>query len=254
MDYLTVEQAINAKGLRLVLTAGVPGPWGESAKAIFDFKGLAFTPVFQEGGGDNIALQQWTGQNSAPVAAFEDLPPVSHWLDLLMLAERLAPEKPLLPSSAKERADAVGLCALIAGVDGFAWHRRLQILAPMLTLPEPPPMIVKMGKKYGWSDSAASIAAQRMHEIASELDARLAAQNALGHNYFVGNKMTAVDIYWANFVGMLKPLGPEDNPMPDYMRASYSTIDEHSLACITPLLEAHRDMMYARHLTLPLDF
>ncbi len=101
MQYLSVEEAIHAPGLRLVLTAGVPGPWGESAKAILAYKGLEFTPVHQHGGGANEALREWTGQTSAPVMVYENLPPACHWLDLLLLAERLAPEK---------RAGARGLC------------------------------------------------------------------------------------------------------------------------------------------------
>ena len=42
MRYLSVEEGRKAPGLRLVLTQGVPGPWGESAKAIFKIKGLAY--------------------------------------------------------------------------------------------------------------------------------------------------------------------------------------------------------------------
>ena len=53
MDYLTVEEAIPATGLRVVLTAGVPGPWGESIKALLVHKGIEFAPVAQVGGGAN---------------------------------------------------------------------------------------------------------------------------------------------------------------------------------------------------------
>jgi hypothetical protein len=35
MDYLTIEQAHERDVLRLVLTASVPGPWSEAAKALF---------------------------------------------------------------------------------------------------------------------------------------------------------------------------------------------------------------------------
>ena len=34
MDYIEIDDAIGRGGLRLVLTAGVPGPWSESAKGI----------------------------------------------------------------------------------------------------------------------------------------------------------------------------------------------------------------------------
>ncbi|MEZ5501945.1 MAG: hypothetical protein R3E50_04550 [Halioglobus sp.] len=61
MNYISVADAINAPGLRLVLTAGVPGPWGEAAKAMLAYKQLAYTPVLQEGGGENAALREWTG-------------------------------------------------------------------------------------------------------------------------------------------------------------------------------------------------
>lgn len=255
MDYLSIAQARAATGLRLVLTAGVPGPWGEAAKAIFAYKELAYAPVRQEGGGENSELQEWTGQNSAPVAIYNDLPPVCHWLDLLMLAERLAPEKPLLPDNAGDRATVLGLSALLAGVDGFAWNRRLQMFAPMLTLEEPPPMIVRMGHKYGWSQEAHAASTGKIAAIAGELDRRLEQQhNSYASDYFVGSTVTAVDFYWANFVAMVFPLGAADNPMPDYMRSTYEGADEATKRCISPRLLAHRDMMYDRHIALPLDF
>jgi glutathione S-transferase len=254
MEYKTVEEAIDAPGLRLVLTAGVPGPWGESAKSILDYKGLAYIPVFQEGGGENQALQDWTGQNSAPVAIYEDLPPVSHWLDLLMLAERLAPEKPLLPGNPTDEARVVGLSTLLAGVNGFAWNRRLQMFAPMLRLDEPPEMIARMGRKYGWSEEAHAGATARLQSISEELTRTLALQKEAGSSYFVGDKVTALDFYWANFAGMIKPLAPEDNPMPDFIRSTYEATDEATAQCLTPLLEEHRDFMYQQHISLPLDF
>ena len=254
MDYLAVEDAIHAPGLRLVLTAGVPGPWGESAKAILSYKELAFTPVLQEGGGENQALYDWTGQTSAPVAVFEDLPPVSHWLDLLMLSERLAPDKPLVPADMAERTLVLGLSALIAGVDGFGWNRRLHMLAPMMTLAEPPDIAVRLGRKYGWTEQAHSVATLRLAAISQALDECLAQQARQGSDYLVGKTVSAADFYWANFAGMVTPLGPRDNPMSDYMRATYQAVDKDILACVSDRLEAHRDMMYQRHITLPLDF
>lgn len=255
MNYLSIAEARVAPGLRLVLTAGVPGPWGEAAKAILAHKGIAYLPVAQEGGGENAELQAWTGQNSAPVAVYDDLPPVCHWLDLLMLSERLAPQKPLVPSAASERAEVLGLSALLAGVDGFAWNRRLQMFAPMLALDEPPEMIARMAHKYGWSDEAHAASTAKIAAISAHLDLKLAQQDKTQQSaYFVGSSVTAVDFYWANFVGMIFPLGAAVNPMPDYMRATYEGADQATKDCITPRLLAHRDMMYDQHIALPLDF
>ena len=254
MDYLSVEEGRAAPGLKLVLTAGVPGPWGEAAKAILQHKGIAFTPVFQEGGGENSALIEWTGQSSAPVIVTEGPPPACHWLDLLMLAERLAPGKPLVPDDMLQRSQVIGLSALIAGVDGFGWNRRLHMLAPMMALPEPPDMAVRLATKFGWSEQALADSAQRLARISVALDSVLEKQNTRGSNYFVGDQVSAADFYWPNFAGMVKPLGAKDNPMPDWMRSTYQAQDEETLAYVTPRLEAHRDMMYACHIALPLDF
>ncbi len=62
----------------------------------------------QQGGGENEALRKWTGQTSAPVAVYDNLPPACHWLDLLMLAERLAPDQPLVPLDCAERLIVLG--------------------------------------------------------------------------------------------------------------------------------------------------
>ncbi len=254
MEYISVETAIATPGFRLVLTAGVPGPWGEAAKSILAYKGINYTPVYQEGAGENEALRQWTGQTSAPVAVYDELPPACHWFDLLMLAERLAPEKPLVPLDCAERVAVLGLSSLIVGMDGFGWHRRLQLLAPMMMLDEPPQMAVRLGQKYGWTEQAHVAAIGRLQAISAELDGRLARQQEEGSEYLVGDSVSAADFYWANIAGLIKPLPHKDNPMPDYMRSTYESADVDTLACLTPRLEAHRDIMYKRHIALPLNF
>jgi hypothetical protein len=56
MDYVPIEEARRRPGLKLVLSSGAPGPWGEAAKAILRHHGLAFVPVAQEAMGENAAL------------------------------------------------------------------------------------------------------------------------------------------------------------------------------------------------------
>ena len=78
MQYISVVEARAREGLRLVLTAGVPGPWGEAAKALVNYKEIPWVAVRQGAGGRNADLAEWTGQTSAPVAVYDDLPPVAH--------------------------------------------------------------------------------------------------------------------------------------------------------------------------------
>ncbi len=251
MEYIEVEQAIELPGLRLVLSAGVPGPWGEAAKAMLAYKGLDYTAVRQEGGGENAALKAWTGQSSAPVLVADDLPPACHWLDLVTLADRLQPAPALLPEEPALRAQAVGLSTLIAGAEGFGWQRRLMMIHPMMAVDPVPEVAANLAHRYGYSESAFHAAPERMQQICGYLDQQL--QQAAGE-YFVGDAPSAADFYWANFVGMIKPLPPEGNPMPDWIRTLYTTDDPGLLQCLTSRLEAHRDMMYERHISLPLDF
>src|SRR4051812_22037721 len=104
MDYLSVEDAMKRDGVRLVLTAGVPGPWGEAAKNIFHVKALTYAPVAQHAGMPNDELVGWTGCANAPVAIYNDEAPRSGWSEILMLAERLAAEPRLIPDDSEERA------------------------------------------------------------------------------------------------------------------------------------------------------
>ena len=127
-DYLEVEEAMARPGLRLVLSAGVPGPWGEAAKGLFHAKGVAFAPVRQRPGVANQTLRAWTGEENAPQAVFDDEPARSHWCDIVWLAERLAPEPALVPTDPAPRAIVFGAIHEIAGEHGFGWSRRLMML------------------------------------------------------------------------------------------------------------------------------
>ena len=91
-------------------------------------------------------------------------------------------------------------------------------------------------------------------DICAELDRALAASQENGGEYFLGTEPCAADFYWAAFSGMLKPLPAEVNPMPDWMRASWGGADEEVRAGLTERLEAHRDMVFERHVSLPLDY
>jgi glutathione S-transferase len=257
MEYVGVADAIDAKGLRLVLTAGVPGPWGESAKAIFHVKGIHYTPVRQDGGSENTELEQWTGRSNAPIAIYNDEAGRDGWADILGLAERLNPTPTLIPDDFERRVRMFGLCREICGPGGFGWHRRTQLLAPILAADVPDSvkeMPRRLAGRYAFSPDQVAGADARVVEILSGLSAQLVAQRGAGSRYFIGDGLSAVDVYWACFAAMLEPLAPESCAMPDMLRRAYTLQDPTALAAADPILLEHRDFIYATHLELPLDF
>ena len=56
-EYLEVAEARDLPGLRLALTAGVPGPWGEAAKGVFYVKQIPCVKVRQLPGEPNEELK-----------------------------------------------------------------------------------------------------------------------------------------------------------------------------------------------------
>ena len=255
-EYVDVEEARGLPGLRLVLTAGVPGPWSEAAKAVLHVKKLPFVRVRQEGGGENRALAEWTGQTSAPVAIWNDEPPRATSLEILHLAERLAPEPRLLPEDPEERALVLGTCLEIIGELGLGWCRRLMmfhaVMAHMAEGQEPPESIRRMCVKYSYSRAAAAAAPARVAAILRMLARRLDAAGPGG--FLCGDRLSAADLYWATFAALVAPLPHELCPMPDYLRAMYTTTDPTLLEALDPGLLAHRDRIYREYLELPLDF
>lgn len=256
--WLSVAEARVLPGLKLVLTAGVPGPWSEAAKGFFHVKRIPFVRVRQEGGGENEDLVAWTGIRNAPQAIYGDEPALSGWAEILFLAERLAPQPRLVPEDPGERALMFGLAHEIAGQQGLGWTRRLMLLAPAMRLPEDPPnplraRVARMAGPYGYSDAAAAAAPERVAQILRLLAGQLARQLAAGSDYLVGRQLSALDIQWATFAAMLQPLPPELCPMPGFLREQYGASHPAIADALDPALLAHRDRIYRDHLELPVQ-
>jgi hypothetical protein len=154
MKYLEVAEAKDLPGLRLVLTAFVPGPWGESAKKILEYKQIPYAPVAQYAGKANEALVAWTGIRNAPNAMYDDEPPRTGWYDILMLAERLAPERPLLPTGSEDRALVLGISSEICSEWGWGWARRAMMGTPFAGTPDPARVSALSKPPWGPEDSA----------------------------------------------------------------------------------------------------
>lgn len=258
MDYLSIAQGRSARGLRLVLSASVPGPWGEAAKAVLKARGVAYHPIAQQMMEANEELRAWTGIRNAPVAVLDDEQPLGGWLDMVMLAERLGSGPSLLPDRSADRARAIGLSAEICAPYGFGWFRRVMMFetrfGPGDVPPDAPAHLIELCRDYGFTANACAAAPGRIADILSELGGQVHRQRAAGSDYLVGNRLSACDLHWACFSMMVAPLPEKDAPMPEMVRQLYGDLPPIVAAALDPVLIAHRDLIYEHHIGLPLDY
>jgi glutathione S-transferase len=250
--YVSVDEGIAATGLRMVVVGNVPSPWGEAAKGIFHIKRIPFSAVRLVY--DDERLKQWAGQLSGPVAIYEDEVPRSGWAEILMLAERLAPEPALLPLEPEPRGKALLLADKFCGQGGLGWARRLQLVHAGLQKKGGfgDRVAGYLGKKYGYDAAQAAEDAARVRTLLQEIGTAFRQQRAAGP-YYLGARLSAVDVYSATFMAMFMPLPYSQCAMHPAARAAFEWLDDETRAAIDPLLLEHRDMMYSRHLELPLS-
>jgi len=252
-QYIGVDEARNRKGLRMVVVGNVPSPWGEAAKGILHIKRIEWAAVRLVY--DSEPLREWAGQRSGPVAIYDDEPPRAGWAEILLLAERLAPQPALLPADPADRALLFGISHEICGEAGLGWSRRLQLIhARLQNAGGFPDAVAKyLGRKYGYTSRTGTASTARVVELLGMLAKRLEAQHERGSRYYLGNSLTALDVYGATFVALFRPLPLEQCEMSPGIRAAFETRDAETAAALNPVLLRHRDMMYAEHLELPLS-
>jgi glutathione S-transferase len=253
MEYVDVATARDMVGLRLVLTRGVPGPWSESAKALFRLRDVAFVPVEQKATAANEALVEWTGHRNAPIAMYESEPPRAHWLEILQLAERLGSGPSLLPESPDECETVIGLSHLICGEGGLVWNGRHLMLRAGHQAQGDKVLSSPMYRDYGYSEETVAAAPMRIEAIVDRLSRQAAAQRERGRDYLVGESLSAVDVYWAFFSQLFDALPDAQNPMPEWLRAVWQGAAA-AIGPIDPNLLDQRTRVFERHIELPLDF
>ena len=257
--YTALEAAKQRGGLRLVTTRGIPGPWGEAAKSIMHVKNIPVVHVAQDGGQENADLAAWTGVNNAPVAIWENERPRTGWAEILMLAERLAPEPSLIPRNEAQRALMFGLAHELCDEDGYGWNRRLMFFEGWKALMQTEAGTLgresfeRMRAKYDPGTAIVHVR-QRLIDILSMLRAQLEKQKSLGSRYYIGNQLSAVDIYSAAFAAMVRPLPLAQCPTTPEMHAGYHEQDPDILAAAGAALLDHRDYVYNTYLELPMRF
>lgn len=246
-EYVNFRNAVASDGLRMTVVSNVPSPWGEAAKGIFYVKGLDWSAVRLDP--SNKELVEWSCSTSAPSVVYENEPARSGWQDILLLAERLAPDPSLLPPAPADRAQAIGLAHELCGEGGLGWSRRLWLTHLGLKKEGgfDEPVAQYLARKYGYSEGAGIAARGRVIEILALFTERLSQQKEKGFDYFFDFGMTAVDIYVATFMGLLQPLPDDVCSMRAATRRAFSDLDDETRE-FAELLLAHRDLMYDRWL------
>ena len=257
MEYTSVREAKDLPGLRLALSAGVPGPWSIAAKGLFKVRNVDFVPVLQEIGTPNEDLVAWTGHRNAPVAVYENEAPRTGWVEILHLAERLGSGPSMIPDDPRERALMMGFSHELASEDGLGWCRRLSLVHPALEAgPSHPAYEFSklFGGMYGYTKAAGDAAESRVAQILTALSEQYERQQEGGRRYLVGETMTALDLYWASFASLIVPLPDELCPMAPEIRAMYESSPPGLRSAASPALLAHRDFIFESALGLPMEF
>jgi hypothetical protein len=253
LEYRSLKEIIGHPGLRIVLVKGMPSPWGQAAKTIFEIKGLDYVAAPWMPGEANEDVVAWGAEASGPIVAWAKEKPIHRWIDILYLAERLAPQPSLIPSDVMRRALMIGLSHEICGEMGIGWNRRLQLFAPAYASGQPPEGVARMGGKYGFNEGDAKAAGERTAGSLRGLADQLKSQYARGAHYFIGDTVSALDIYWTAFANLLDPLPKEQCPMPDAYRPGFTVKDPVVKAALDPLLLEHRSRIFREYFRDPME-
>ena len=76
-QYRGFSEIVDHPGLRIVLVQGMPSPWGQAAKTIFEIKGLDYVAAAWPPGEPNADIVAWGGDTSAPIVAWGKEKPIN---------------------------------------------------------------------------------------------------------------------------------------------------------------------------------
>lgn len=210
-EFITLDEASAMKtGTRVTFIPGIPALYAEALKNVCYVKGVPLIRVLhpmmgvdKETGEDRQArLYELTSQSSIPTMFHNEERPRNVWIEQLALAEAIgAPGTPkLIPENFAQRAEVMGLCAVVLGEDGMVWNMR--ILSDS-----------QLAQKYGYSEAASAAAPGKVAEVLKLIDRQLTAQEKNGSRYLVGGAVTAADVYWATMSMSVLVPPPEIMPL-----------------------------------------
>jgi glutathione S-transferase len=254
LEFVDLDTARAARGVRLVVTGALPSPWGEAAKELFHLAGIPVQAVrFRR---DDAALAAWTRASNVPVVLNDDEPPRTGWAEILALAHRLGPDRQLIPDDPEARVRLFGLAHELVGENGLAWSSRLIMIDGGLTTEGargfPLPVARFLAPKYGYAPDRIPAARARIRAVAALFERQLAASRAAGHQYLLG-PLTALDVYLATCFTPAADISDADCPaLVPPIRAAFAHLHAEVAADLPPALLAHRALMFERHLRYPI--
>jgi glutathione S-transferase len=252
---LTLEQALGVPGLRVApVRGGLPSPWSEFVRACFHVNRIPYQLVDARDAERGLApVKTLTGQETLPVVLWNDERPRANWLEQLMLAERISQQPRLLPADPLERARVVGLIAELCSESGFGWHRRVMMIARLLSEPAFGERERGIGqylaKKYRHDTDSAQASTKHCEAVV----ATFAGLQAGGNHYLLGSNLTALDLAWAAFAALIQPLPEDLCPMRPLWRDLYTWVPSETPRGGVDGLLAFRERVYREWLPLPVD-
>ena len=209
-DFISLQEAAKMKeGTRITFIPGIQAIYAEALKNICYVKQIKIIRVLHPFMGTDkktvkdrqADLYSLTSQTSLPTMLHNEERPRNVWIEQLSLAERIGSSDSinLIPENFIERAEMFGLCAVVLGEDGLVWNMRILSDGPL-------------ARKYGYSEEANLKAPKKMAEIIRLIDLQLKKQEEKGSKYLIGNKISAVDIYWSTISMTILPASLEIMP------------------------------------------
>jgi glutathione S-transferase len=253
MRFVTLEEARTATGVKLVVAASLPSPWSEAAKGILHVRGI--DALLVRFASTDKAVREWMGWHNVPVLLAPGEPIRTHWTEILEAAERIGGAErggpSLVPTAEDDRMRLFGLAHELLGENGLVWSGRMLVIHRGLVTEgqEGFPLRIAqyLAPKYGYAPERVDAARARVRSLFDRF-ARLLE----GKTYAIGGALTALDLYLATaiapFVPMSEALCPDTHPI---VRHAFSTASPDLSSAIPPVLVAHRDRIYEKHLELP---
>jgi len=251
LQWVDLETARGARGVRLVVAGALPSPWSEAAKALVHVKQIPALAVRYLRSRDQEDLAAWTGARNVPVVLYDDEPPRTGWAEILALAERLG-GPPLVPGPSGQRIIHHGLVHELAAEGGLAWCSRLLMIHGGVTSDGARGFPLKVAQflapRYGYEPDRVPAAQARIREVIGTFAERLD-----GRRYLLEDRLTALDLYLATFLTPVLGVSEEDCPgMRPELRAAFAYLRDE-VGALPPAVVAHRAGIFERHLPWPIE-